>query len=80
MALSFTRPRQVQVPANIGPGSGGGGHRHGGRGLLVVLVDDYAAPGVLVDRGRPVVLGGDQPGYNQLGHGSLGAEHQLVHR
>ena len=80
MALSFGRPRYKQVSAQIGPGGGGSGHRHGGCGLLVVIVDPRAGvidPGRLGDlRERAHV----KPGYHQLVHGSLGAEHQLVHR
>jgi hypothetical protein len=58
-------------------GGCGSGHCRSGCGLLVVLVDDL---GVLVD---PGVLNecGDlvQPGYERLGHGSFGAERQLLH-
>ena len=80
MALSFTRPRHIEITAQIGLGGCGSDHRHGGRGLLVVIVDPRAGvidPGRLGDlRERAHV----KPGYHRLVHGSLGAEHQLVHR
>lgn len=75
MALSFTRPQHIQVSAQIGLGGCGSDHRHGGRGLLLVLVHVLDGPGVAGGLNDLV-----QPGYEWLGHGSLRAEHQLLHR
>jgi hypothetical protein len=79
VALSFTRPRHIQGTTQIGLRSRGCGRCHGGRGLLVVFADEFGddlcVPGVLVERGDLV-----QSGYERLGHGSIGAEHRLIHR
>ena len=79
MALSFTRPRHIQATIQIGLGGYGSVRRPGGCGLLIVLVDDPTGLDDLGARGvlerRDVV----QPGYERLGHGSSGAEHQLLH-
>jgi hypothetical protein len=56
-------------------GGCGSGRCPGGRGLLVVPVDDLVVRGVLTERGDLV-----EPGYEWLGHGAVGAEHQLLHR
>ena len=74
MALSFTRPRHIEVSAQIGLGGCSGDHRHGGCRLLVVLDHELDGPGVAGGLGELV-----QPGFG-LGHGSGGAEHQLLHR
>jgi len=74
VALSFTKPRHIEITAQIGLGGCGSDHRHRGRGLLVVLDHELDGPGVAGGLGELV-----QPGFG-LGHGSVRTEHQLLHR
>jgi hypothetical protein len=80
LALPFTRPRHIQPPPPTELGGSGSDRSLGGCGLFVVdeLVD-------LINVVECVCAGNVGPGdvlvaSGKLGHGPVGAEHQLLHR